>query len=313
MNTIPKLSVLVTGLVVAIAGMGSAHALSLTSGNYKISFDNYDSGTTGYGNFAPGTFTQVCTTVAGCDAVGGIVKAPGSVGSVNMSADTMGIASVSQITNVTTGVVEYIKGTTSTVGGVVFGPFLTGIFGNLMDANVLVSCPPGGGACTTDARSLGGEFRLWSNTADYDPTIGPTVSAGVDLNNARYTGINPGGTLFLSGVFAAGGAVFGDGATTYASNYNNNSISGLGFGALNFTGGSALSFFNTNSYMNVNGGMNDAYLTASFNPSAAVPNWTVVSTGQVIGALAVPEPGSLLLVSLALLGMGAVTSRAVKR
>ena len=313
MITSPKLSTLVASLVVAVAGMGSAHALSVTAGNYKISFDNYDSGTTGYGDFASGTFTQVCTSVAGCDAVTGLSKAPGSVGSVNTSADTMGIISVSNITNVTTGATEYIKGSTSTVGGVVFGPFLTGIFGNLMDANVLVSCPPGGGACTTDARSISGQFRLWSNTSDYNPLTGPTVSAGVDLNNARYTGINPGGALFLSGNFAAGGAVAGDLVTTYASNFNNNSISGLGFGALDFTGGSALSFFNTNSYTNVNGGLNDAYLTASFNPSAAAPNWTVISTGQVIGAVSVPEPGSLLLVSLALLSMGAVTRRAVKR
>ncbi len=306
-----KLSALAVGVLVAVAGVGTAQALTVTAGNYKISFDNYDSGTTNYGTFAPGTFTTVCTTVAGCDAAPGITKAPGSVGSVNMSADTMGIVSVSQISNVTTGVVEYQKGTSSTIGGIVFGPFLTGIFGNLTDNNIVVACPPGGGACTTDARAIGGTFRLWSNVADYDPTIGPTVSAGVDLNNNMYTGINPGGALFLSGVFAAGGAIGGDLTTSYSSTFNNNTISGLGAGALDFTGGSALSFFNTNSYTNVNGGQNDAYLTASFNPSLAAPNWTVISTGQVIGAI--PEPSSLLLASLALLGMGAVTRRVVKR
>ena len=308
MITSPKLSTLVASLVVAVAGMGSAHALTVTSGNYKISFDNYDSGTTGYGN----TSGTKCTTVAQCDLVGGLVKAPGSVGSVNTSADTMGIVSVSNITNVTTGATEYIKGTTSTIGGVVFGPFLTGIFGNLTDAKVEVLC--GSSACLTDARAVGGQFRLWSNTSDYNPTTGPlTTTAGVDLNNAQYPGINPGGALFLSGNFAAGGVVFGDGQTTYASVFNNSTIFGSGSGALDFTGGSALSFFNTNSYTNVNGGLNDAYLTASFNPSTAVPNWTVISTGQVIGAVSIPEPGSLLLASLALLGMGAVTRRVVKR
>lgn len=307
----PKLSALVAGLVVAFAGIGSAHALALTSGNYKISFDNYDSGTTGYGN-TPGV---KCTTVSGvgtgCDHVVGISKAPGSFGSVNTSADTMGILSVSSIQNVTTGVDEFIRGTSSTIGGVMFGPFLTGIFGNLMDTNVEVGTLFG--TTFTDIRSVGGTFSLWSNAANYNPVHGPAVSAGVDLNLPKYTGINPGGVLFLSGNFAAGGAVAGDLTSTYSSNYNNSSISGNGFGALDYTGGAALSFFNTNSFTNVNGGLNDAYLTASFNPSAAAPNWSVISTGQVIGALQVPEPGSLLLASLALLGMGAVTRRAMKR
>ena len=313
MITSPKLSALVAGLVVAIAGMGNAHAVALTSGNYKISFDNYDSGTTGYGN----TAGIKCITVAACDLVPGIVKAPGSVGSVNMSADTMGIFSVSSIQNVATGVDEFIRGTSSTIGGVMFGPFLTGIFSNLMDTRVEVGTLFG--STFTDIRSVGGTFSLWSNAANYNPVHGPVVGPTalppgfVDLNAMLYTGINPGGALFLSGNFAAGGAVGGDLTSTYSSNYNNNTISGAGFGALDFTGGAALSFFNTNSFTNVNGGLNDAYLTASFNPSAAAPNWTVISTGQFIGALQIPEPGSLLLASLALLGMGAVTRRAMKR
>lgn len=290
----------------------SASALSLTAGNYKITFDNYDSGTVGYGN----TAGVKCTTVAACDTAAGL-PAAGSVGSSNLSADTMGILSVAVITNISTGATEYTRGTTSTIGGTTFGPYLTGVFGNLDDHSVEVQCSVITG-CTTTALSYGGNFKLFSNAADYDPTIGPSVSGGVDLNAMMYTGISS-GTLFLEGAFGAGAVLAGDLSSTYLTNYNNGSYAGNGQGFLDFTGGAALSFFDTNSLTNANGGKNDALLTVTFDDVNGAASgacgagnqakcWLVKSAGQVSGQV-IPEPASMLLAGLGLLAAAGVSRR----
>lgn len=300
-----KFSSLAVAAALAMGVATGASALTLTSGNYKISFDNYDSGTTGYGD----TSGVKCLTVATCDGAAAST-APGSVGSVNTSADTMGIMSVSGILNTSTGITEYTRGTAGTIGGVAVGPFLTGVFGDLADRAVEVTCGIAG--CTTTALSTGGSFRLWSNTSDWDPTTGPGTGGGNDLNAGIYLPSISGGTLFLEGVFAAGAALFGDATTTYVTTFNNGTLFGGGGGMLDFTGGAALAFFDTNARLNVNGGLNDAILSTTFFPTAesTALGWTVVSSGQAEGELqVVPEPGSIALIAAALLAAAGVSRR----
>lgn len=294
-----KKSLLAAAAVLACTAFGAAHAMSIpqiTTGEIKFSLDNYDSATVLYGN-APGV---VCNTVATCDAAAG-APAPGSVGTAgNASSDTMGIFSVSNISNITTSETLFVKGAAQ--------GYITGIFGNLQDAAVEVSCNLFG--CNTTAGSVGGFFELWYNTSDYDATLGPLVGAGKDLNAGLYPGIS-GGTLLLSGVFAPGAALAGPNIFTYLTGYNNGTFGGNGQGFLDLTGGAWLDYFNTNALTNANLGKNDLFLTNTFddvNGAASSLGWTVKSVGQVTG-FAVPEPTSVSLVALALLGAGVASRR----
>lgn len=275
-----------------VIGAVQAGPLGLIAGDFKFTIDNYDSGTTGYGPGAP-----VCNTVASCDAAG-ITKAPGSVGSVNTSADTMGIFSVALITRISDNSVFWQKGS---------GEYLTGVFGNLTDHEVNSGCI--GTSCNTNTNSVGGTWALYMNSVDYDPTLGPLVGAGKDLNKLTYPGIS-GGSLWLSGVFGTG-AIAGDTTTTYTATYNTNTLAGAGQAYLDITGGAAQGQFDTDSLTDADGKKHDLFMDITFNDvnkAASNIGWTVTSAGQIKGN-SVPEPGTMALAGLALLGAGLASRR----
>lgn len=288
-----KLATAAAALALSFGAIGAAQASSLVMGDFRFIISGYDSGTTGYGVGAP-----TCNTVASCDAAATTLS-PGSVGSINTSADTMGIFSIGAVERISDGVTVWSKGGAN--------GYLTGVFGNLADHEVNSGCI--GSSCSTTTNSTGGTWAIYKNAVDYNPTLGPLVGPGKDFNALQYPGIS-GGSVWLSGVFASG-AILGDTTTTYTANYNTNTLAGGGQAYMDITGGTEQFTYDTNSLVDLNGTARDLFMDISFNNRNNVASnmgWTVIMAGQVQGN-AVPEPGTMALAGLALLGAGLASRR----
>jgi hypothetical protein len=302
-NMFKKSARAVAASLVVLGAIGSAHALSITAGNYTFIISNYDSGTTGYPVGAP-----VCTTVAGCDAVPGIVKAPGSGAS---SYDTMGIFTIESIKNETTGQNIFQAGGAD--------GWIVGVFGQLADYRVDRGVL--GANDLTSTLSTGGVWTMYRTAANYDPTVGP-LGAGVDFVGTPgdplsllYPSITDvGGEVWLNGRFVPG-AIAGDVTTTYTATFNSNTFAGGGQGFLDIDGGTAQSLFDTDALADANGVLRDMFLDVTFNDvdgQAAALGWTVTSAGQILGSVnEAPEPSALALVGLGL-GLAGFASRRQK-
>lgn len=271
---------------IALGASSIANAFVITAGEIKISFDAYDSGTVGYtvgGN--PATSGIACNSVASCDANAPFLSpSPGGIG----SEDTWGIFSISNISNTSTGDTLFTKGTDG---------YLIGMFYGLED--FLVERQVGLTSDITNTFSQGGSIMVYTSADDYNPAAGPAGRTGL----STYTGIpGAGDSLWLSANFVPGASLSVPTAT-YKSTFDSNTVAGTGSGFLAVTGGTAAGLLESKGFL---GGSADLFLTTTFDDvtgAAGDLGWTVKAVGQV-SAEAIPTPGTLALMGLALAGLG---------
>ena len=285
-----------TFIGLAFAGLmfaSSAHAYILSAGDVKFTFDTYSKGHAGYNSPANGT---LCSTVAECDAVDTDLTNDGYGG------DVWGIFSIAAIQNTSTGVTTWVRGQD--------GQYLTGIYGGLQDAKIEKAFA--GSANEFQISNMtGGWMEMYWNTADYDPTLTPAGRTA----EKEFTGINS-ADLALSAIFD--GATNGGDPYPYVASTFIKSVQGSGSGYMDVIGGDMADWLDTNAMIDTAGTGRDLFFGIKYddaNFNASENGWTVLGTGDVKGQVETPtvaEPGTLALMGLGLLGLGAAVRRKIK-
>lgn len=279
-------------LVGVAAGMLAlpAQAFTISSGDYKMIVDGYVNGTV----YPPG-FGPLCGTVGTCDGVAS-VPAVGGVG----SEDSWGIISISSITNTTTNTTMFSR---------IADGYLIGTVAGITDFTVVAL-----GGISRDY-ATGGTINIYQSATDYTP--GAPASTSQAAVFAAVAGANP---LYLSLDFVAGAgnpvADFFDPAAAVAASYismfDAATLTGSGSGFLEVTGGSAAGHFDTNTRTTYAGLSADASFSVTLTPitpnDPGLFNWLAGSSSDVKG-YAIPEPGSMALAGLSLMGLAALRRR----
>lgn len=283
-----------TILAATLLGISSfaAQAFTIQAGDYKMTVDAYTNGTI-YG------FTGTCggntTSAANIDACDAATIVAPSVGSTAPE-DTWGILSIATIRNTATNTDWFTRGTNG---------FIIGSFTGLTDFRVTSD------GIFQQELATGGTIKLFASAFDYDPTFAtnPTTDqAGVlasVVNLPLWLELN-----FVQGV--GSNATTGSLNATYSGSFNQDTgaVSGIGF--LEVIDGAEKVRFDSNGLTTGAGRSADArFSVTSFALLPTDPNydnWLVLSTAQVTGSV-IPEPGSLALAGLGLMGLAALRRR----
>lgn len=272
-----------------------AHAFVITAGTYKITVDGYVNGTVyalGAGGSCGG-INASAANIALCDAAPSIP----SVGSTAPE-DSWGILSVASIINTSfpTPVTMFSRGTDGYIIGAITG--ITDFYVNGLRS-----------ALQQDF-ATGGTINLYTSATNYNPALPSSTNQAAVLAGLA---LNP---LYLSMNFMTGA---GDGtygaeysAASYVSTFDSGTKRGGGGGFLEVTGGAAQTTYDTNTLDTYAGTKADAQFSVTLSPilsnDAGVGNWLVKSTSDVDG-YAIPEPGSMALLGIGLIGLAAARRR----
>lgn len=316
------ISSLLAGLALSAAAVVPAQAapMSLVAGSITIYFDGMlDQGTAGYNDplQALGTTATLCSTVAGCDAPLGQTTGAQALGS-----DTWGIFSVSRIVSNVSGNDLWERNVTTTSG---VGRYLSGYFYGLQDFRVDYTVSATGNP-SIETYSSGGQVDLYWNAA--------TINTATILSSNRtavsdFTGITDTGVKAVSLAFnPTADAV--EPASSYRSSYNYTSTGSGGQGYLDVIDGSGDASDLDFSANTINlaaaidqsaslldpltqdplGVFHDVALYTEFGVATTAQKangWTVRGSGHADSNI--PEPGSMALAGLGLIGLAALRRR----
>lgn len=318
------ISALVAGLALSAAAVAPAQAatinvnlagLSAASGTAIVQFSMYSHGTL-YG-------TNNCATATACDGIANASAYNGTGAGAGNLEDSWGIFSITGITVTSPDLATTWKWSPGA------GGFLSGMYYGIVDTSSTYSTSSTA-SVKTEAQvntAVGGKvdvYQLASNTS-FSITTPTTDRNGQDdffINAAHTQSLQNQGALWLSGDFDSYGAKFTTKTTLTGTNAGSIATVGEPSIYIDLIAGSVLSQWDTN-LVNTNpnniNATNDmggsSTFNCQFNATAGTYSCGTIWTTKGVASLdgnKIPEPGSIALIGLGLMGLAGLRRRMQK-